>query len=480
MCGPPGLPRPASRAAGVDGSRVGAAQVRRYGTLVAVHDTTAEPLELSPPELRVAIDAARLAAARLRGRPVEEVLAALDQVIVKWLQPDSEWRQRAQQVLPATTGFSPEMIHHGLPLLLEPLRAEAVRVLMESELGDQRVVDEVHVGRRAIGPGLIAHVLSGNIPGLAAAPIVLSLALKSAVLIKSATGDRRFPMLFAASIRDVDPELAQCLVVTHWRGGEAAMEEVAFSMADLVVASGSDAAIAAIAKRVPGRFIAHGHKVSFAVIGRECLGNAAAAHDLALRLAYDVALWDQHGCLSPQLCYIESDGTVTPDQFAALLADALANSARELPARTLSFDEKAAVLRFRQATEWCTTRTLLTSNESTDWTISIEPDAEFLPSCLNRCIRLKVIRSVTDLVTALAPHRHHLEAVGMAVGAERAAAITDMLVTTGVHRICPLGTMQTPTLAWRQGGRPRVAEWVEWVGVEPVEHERVERDRRRA
>jgi hypothetical protein len=181
------------------------------------------------------------------------------------------------------------------------------------------------------------------------------------------------------------------------------------------------------------------------------------------------------------LCYIESDGAVMPQQFAALLADALAHSAQELPPRTLSLDEKAAVLRFRQATEWCATHTLLASDESTDWTISIEPDAEFLPSCLNRCIRLKVVRSVTDLVAALAPHRHHLEAVGLAVGEQRAAAITDMLATIGVHRICPLGTMQTPTLAWRQSGRPRLAEWVEWIGVEqPAEPERAERDWRTA
>ena len=455
--------------------RVGAPTARRYGALVAVHDAAAEPLELSPPQLRGAIDTARLAAARLKGRPVEQVLAALDRVIVNWLQPDSEWRQQALQALPATTGFSREMIDHGLPLLLEPLRGEAVRALMESELGSHRVVDEVHGGRRAIGPGLIAHVLSGNIPGLAAAPIVLSLALKAAALIKSAAGDRAFPALFAASIRDADPELAECLVVTHWRGGDAPTEEVAFDAADLIVASGSDAAIAAIAERARSRFIGHGHKVSFAVIGRECLSDAAAAHDLALQLAYDVALWDQHGCLSPQLCYIEADDPVTPEHFAGLLADALAHFAEELPPKTLSLDEKAAVLRFRQATEWCTRHTLLASDKSTDWTISIEPDAEFLPSCLNRCIRLKVVRNLTDLVAALALHRHHLEAVGVAVGAERAAAITDMLATTGVHRLCPLGTMQTPTLAWRQSGRPRLAEWVEWIGVERrAEAERAE------
>ena len=59
-------------------------------------------------------------------------------------------------------------------------------------------------GRRALGPPLIVHVLSGNIPGLAAVPVLLSLAVKSAVLIKPAAGDPLFPELLAASIAEVD------------------------------------------------------------------------------------------------------------------------------------------------------------------------------------------------------------------------------------------------------------------------------------
>lgn len=446
--------------------RVGAAPTRRYGATVAVPHTEALLLRLSPAQLGVAIEAAQQAAGRLKQRSVDHILATLDRVIATWLQPDGEWRRRAEELLPAATGFSREMIRHGLPLLLEPLRGEAVRSLMDRELGDHRILDAVRYGRRAIGPGLIVHVLSGNIPGLAATPIVLSLVLKSAVVIKSAAGDPIFPALFAASVGAIDDELAQCLVVTHWRGGDPAIEEVAFSAADLVVASGSDATIAAIASRVAGRFIGHGHKVSFAVIGRECLNDTEAARDLARRLAFDVSLWDQHGCLSPQLCYIESGAVVTPEQFGNMLVDALAHSARALPPRTLTLDEKAAVLRFRHAAEWHGTRTLLASPESTDWTISIEPDAEFLPSCLNRCIRLKVLPSVTDLAAALAPHRRHLEAVGLALGAERIAATTEVLAASGVRRICPVGRMQTPTLAWQQSGRPRVAEWVEWMTTE--------------
>jgi len=313
---------------------------------------------------------------------------------------------------------------------------------------------------------LIAHVLAGNIPGLAAAPVLLSLAIKSAVLVKCAAGDTVTPPLVAQSIGAADAELGECVVVADWRGGDHAVDSLAFASADLVVAAGSDAAIAAIAAQVSGPFIGHGHKISFAVIDRESLGDGPAVQTLAHRLAYDVSLWDQQGCLSPQLCYVESGGRVAPRHFAELLADELGQWARELPGRRLSFEERAAVQRFRQEAEWQPGGGgLLASADSADWTISIEPDALFVPTCLNRCIRLKVIDDLSALPAALAPHLRHLEAAGVGLAGARAEALAECLTTCGVHRICALGTMQLPDLSWRPDGRARVAEWVEWLSA---------------
>jgi len=292
----------------------------------------------------------------------------------------------------------------------------------------------------------------------------LSLAVQSAALIKSAAGDPVFPALFAQSVAAVDEELGQCLLVAHWRGGDAPLESVAFGEADLVVASGSDATIASIAARVPGRFIGHGHKISFAVIGTECLRDPAGAREVARRLAYDVSLWDQQGCLSPQLCYVEAGGRVAPGDFARLLADALSHYAEELPCRALTFDERAAVLRFRQEAEW--RHSGMHSEESTDWSLSVEHDAVFVPTCLHRCVRLKVIADCSEVAAAIAPHRRHLEAAGVAAGADRLPALIAMLADCGVHRICPIGRLQEPPLSWPQGGRPRVGDWIEWAAVE--------------
>jgi len=402
--------------------------------------------------LRDVLGAARAAGATLRTHSRDEVLARLDRVVANWLDPEHLWRRRALQLLPQATGFSAAMVAHGLPLLVEPLRAPAVGALLAAELG----------GRTVQAPELLMHVLSGNIPGLAMTPVLLSLALQSAVLVKSAAGDPIFPALLAESIAAVDETLGRCIVVAPWRGGDVALEAVAFAAADVVVASGSDAAIAAIAPRVPGRFIGHGHKVSFAAIGAECLAHAADARELAHRLAYDVSLWDQQGCLSPQLCYVETGGRISPAQFAELLAEGLTRWAHELPPRSLSLAEQVAVLRFRQAAEWAGrgATALLASADGLQWSVSLESDAIFLPTCLNRCLRLKVIDDLAVLPSVLTPHRRHLEAAGIATGSHRTAAVTDMLAAAGVHRICEVGMMQRPSLSWRQGGRPRVADWV--------------------
>lgn len=419
----------------------------------------------SQTEMRACLETLRGAAARtLRHRPVDSIIDTLDRVTTNWLGADNDLQRRAEAELPGVTGFSAAMIRHGLPRLLQPLSAGHIGKLLDAELGDRRVLDRACAGR-ALGPPLIVHVLSGNIPGLAAVPVLLTLALKSAVLIKPAAGDPLFPQLLAASIAAIDAELGQCVLVAPWRGGDTEVEAIVFREADLVVASGSDAAIAAVQARVARRFIGHGHKISFAVIGRECLADDAAAQRLARHLAYDVSLWDQQGCLSPQLCYIESGGNVAPAQFAPMLAHALGVYAEQLPPRRLTFDEQAAVQAFRQEAEWCNAESadVLASPGSTDWTVSVEPDARFRPSCLSRCLRLKVVRNLAALATELPPHRRHLEAAGVAVGAARAAEVGEMLAASGVHRLCPIGTMQLPPLTWRQSGRPRVADWVEWT-----------------
>ena len=407
----------------------------------------------------------REARREIERRPIDEVLRVLASVADSWLSASSPWRERAEHILPKACGFSPQMVRLALPWMIEPLGASAIGDLLDRELGTRARLDRFAGGRRVRGPRLIVQVLSGNLPGLAAAPVATALALKSAVLVKTASGDRIFPALWSASIAALDPALGACARAVYWPGGDRECEAKAFEAAELVVASGGDAAIAELRSRSTGRFIGHGHKVSFALVGRETLDDPHLAHSAAAAIALDVAIWDQRGCLSPQLCFVEGD-FASALRFAELLAPDLDRMAREVPPGKASLEENLAVRRFRDDIEWPQTGrpggTLLAPKDSLDWSIAVEREPRFFPTPLRRSLRVLPIRGENELRAVLAPARRHLEAAGLAVVQSRRRAWSELLGSAGVHRVCDVGHMQRPSLAWAQGGRPRIADWVEW------------------
>jgi len=406
--------------------------------------------ETDPRDLAARIAALRQAQVALSARPREQILAVLADAVERWLAPESPWFARALQLLPAATGFSPAMIRQALPTMLAPLRGDALAEILATEVGTRR------------GPALILHVLPGNLPGLAAIPAALSLAIGSSAVLKPGRGDRVFPTLFAASLAECDGGLGACVAAPYWPGGARECEDVALATADLVVASGDDETISALAARARGRFIGHGHRISFAVVAGEVAGDSGAAGAAAAALAEDTAIWDQRGCLSPQLCFVEGEYD-TACRFAAEVAEALGPVAHRLPPARPSAAECLALRRFRDDAEW---RRLAGERVDCfdvgapgDGTVVAEAAAGFHPTPLCRSLRVQPIANLGALAALLTPVRSWLEGAGVAAAPARWREFSVRLEDAGVHRVCALGEMQRPPLTWRQGGRPRVGDW---------------------
>jgi hypothetical protein len=79
---------------------------------------------------------------------------------------------------------------------------------------------------------------------------------------------------------------------------------------------------------------------------------------------------------------------------------------------------------------------------------------------LGRSLRVLPLASLEVVHDVVAPARGMLEAAGVAAPPDRRPALDAMLKRAGVHWITAIGQMQKPPLAWTQGGRPRVADWV--------------------
>ena len=409
--------------------------------------------------------------------PVAEIVEILDRSVALWLEAGSPWMEAASRRIAGITPYCDAMVRAGIRRLLEGCRRDALLTLLQAELGDPSVLDAFRPwpasrgSHRATGPALTTHIFSGNVPGLPAISLIHGLLVKSANLGKPASEEPVFPALFARSIAAVDPKLAASVAILPWAGGDTAVEAAAFSASEAVIAYGSDAAVENIRGRVPPdvRFVGHGHRVSFAIVGREAL-DPGTLGSLAERVAYDVSLFDQQGCVSPHVIYVERGGAIPPEAFAERLAEAMAAFERAMPRGWLAIQEASAIQQVRTEAELRELREepirLFLSPGGTAWTVIYEDDPTFVPSCLNRVVRVKALADIGELPNLVRPISRYLQTVGTAMSPERRDRLADALAPLGVCRVCPIGEMPHPPLFWHHDGGFSLLPLLTWTSIE--------------
>ena len=413
-------------------------------------------------------------------RSTQRLVEVLCEVAANWLNPDYPLRQLALARAPAATGFSAPTLAAGLEAFFRELTPAGFQNLLEQDLGHAQRLDALTVtepdrrSRRAAlarGPELLAHLAAGNVPNPALQALVLGILTRSAQFVKCARGTSLLPRLFAHSLYEAEPKLGACLEIAEWPGGQTDLETILFEEADCVTATGTDETLAAVRARLPPRtrFLGYGHRVSFAYIAGSALAGAES-RNVAAQAAADVAAWNQLGCLSPHVIYVQQRGALPPEQFAELLAEELARLEAAQPRGELP-PAAAAVIASRRAfyevraahspdtRHWC-------SHGSTAWTVVFEADPRFQLSCLNRFVYVKGVGSLTEALQGADTVRSQVSTVGLAAPPDAARDLATELARWGVPRVCPLGRMQQPPLAWRHDGRPALADLITWTDWE--------------
>lgn len=423
---------------------------------------------MTPEAVRARLAELREAGARLRARPVAATLAALARALDTWSDPRSAWRRELEAKLPEATGFAPETVREGLACALAGWNGAALLRLLERELGG--VGAPRLPGPAAFGFETTAVVLAGAIPMPTLQALVAPLALRSPVLVKPASRDPVTAELVARSLAEVDAQLGACVALAPIaRGDTAALD--ALLEAECVVAYGTDATIASLAARTAptSRFVAHGHRLSLAVLGPEAT-RGQALREAAASLARDVALWDQLGCLSPIAVYSVDADPAAAGRVAEALAEALSDAAarwprgRVEPAAAARFAHERAEAELRAAAR---AGVALHADAAGSFCVVREPDAVPRAAPLHRFVRVHPVESLQGLAAALAPLRRHLAGVALAGFGARQQALAHELAAAGASRVCAPGALQAPPLAWESGGRGVIASLARLAHVEP-------------
>jgi len=416
----------------------------------------------------------------LANRPTHSLVKALSEVGRSWLQPDYPLRRLALEQGPAATGFSAATLASGLDCFFRQLTPENFHALLEQDLGHGQRLDKMvaaeaeHKANRAamaIGPELLVHIGAGNLPVPTLMSIVLGVLVRSAQFVKCATGATLVPRLFAHSLYEAEPKLGACLEIAEWPGSNLALTDTLFTEADCVTATGADSTLEAVRLRVPAktRFLGYGHRVSFAFVSNRVL-SGLASRKVVERAAADVVAWNQLGCLSPHLIYVEEGGGLSAEKFAELLAVELEGREALEPRGEVPTQAAAAIASRRslydiRAAHSPDTRQWVSRN-STAWTVVYEADPRFQLSCLNRFIYVKGVRSLTEALENADNVRGKVSTVGLAAPEDRAQDLATELARWGASRVCPLGQMQNPPLTWRHDGRPALGDLVAWTDWE--------------
>lgn len=390
-------------------------------------------------------------------------------------EPGDPLRQLAEAALPDVTGYSPAMIRLILDRAAADWDERTLLALLNAELpGDplDRVIRHPVTRARimAVGPRLAFHVFSGNVPGVAVTALIRSLLVKAATLGKTATGEPLLPVLFARALESVDAGLASCLAVTHWPGGQSLVEDEALVAANVVVTYGGGDAVRSIRSRAPvtARIVEHGPRVSVGLVGRDSLRTDAMARAAAARVAWAVSLFDQHGCVSPHVIWVEN-GAVDSHAFAHRLAEAMDLLAVELPRGRLSAAEAVAIHEERTRAEFRAIEgedVEVLEGRDASWVVIHDASPAFEASCLNRTLRVKPVARLEDVPELIEPLRGFVQTVAVEGAGERIRELAFRVARAGATRITDFERMPWPPYAWHHDGGGPLLELVTWVDHE--------------
>lgn len=426
-------------------------------------------------------DALRGAAPALRERDSAEIARVLGAVGARFLDPEDPLRAEALELLPSTAALSPEMAEAVLDEMAADWTAARLSALLDAELGRPSALNGfVELGgprpdsdllrTMAVGPRLCVQIVAGSVPGVGVSALLRSLLVKAPTLLKPGRGDVVLPVLFARTLAEVDGGLGAAAAVVYWPGGSTALEDAALARAEVVTGYGSDRTVSELRARTPitARFVAYHHRVSVGVVGREALA-AADLPAVAAEVARAVALFDQRGCVSPQLVYVEAGGERSAEAFAEALAGALRELEAILPTGALDPAEASALQQARGTAELLagSGSGRILHGGSGSWTVLFEPHPQPLPPLAGRFARVRPLASLDELPELLEPLAGHLQTVGHAGLGARLVRLAGELGRVGASRVVPFREVAFPPPWWHHDGRGPLTDLVRWVDLEP-------------
>jgi len=298
--------------------------------------------------------------------------------------------------------------------------------------------------QRARPPATIYHICAGN----------LAVSTETSLLIAMLLGSRAIFKLPSSGLLEVEERIQQ--LPLEWQQKIELIAEhdpERMRQCDAVVIFGSDETVAAVSQecRPAQRVLHYGHKMSVGVVTQD-----GVTDSWALAAAQEILAYQQLGCLSPQsyLC----SGPEQAKEFAERLAKAL--DKEEFDAEAIPLEAQARIFDARQRAVASGDRRIQPTSAAA-WTVVLRQQPRIQPGPGYGFI--EVVPAPSDVLPeVLEPWKGKISSASFSSD-QLSQEQWNFWENYGVHRLCRMGQLQRPPIAWPHDGRPRLADLVTWT-----------------
>ncbi|MGH7595012.1 MAG: acyl-CoA reductase [bacterium] len=371
--------------------------------------------------------------------------------IKAWCQVADDWQTRKFldakpffAALSAATGLSQKMLQEAVSkhfyFFDEALIKEWLKIVRRER--------EAQPECRRHHPALAFLVAAGNLPGVAILPVVHLSLLGIPTLVKSASAEPFLLPAILTTLANYDPEVAARLAVFNWPRSASELTQAVTQHHPALAAFGDDGTMRQFAQ-YQQRFADFGDRFSLAIIEPDGIKSTASA------VAYDVCMFEQMGCLSPQAIFLLTNDWNRVEAFCRHLAGALGKMSEKIPVNKRTPAQHAAVQQWRgalAARDAASEKVILLTSAGTDWTVAAAEHFDLDERVAYRFARVWPVPSLAEAMPILQQYRSRLQALALGSSLqERQKLLHDFpdLENAFSHTLKTIaGYMQVPAFDW--------------------------------
>ena len=307
--------------------------------------------------------------------------------------------------------------------------------------------------------GVAVHWIAGNVDELCIFSIIQALMTKNVSLIKAPSNYENLLDLVNLLKRTKTEKLSgedlvKTISIIYLERDDEKNQKLISEGADVrIIWGGLDAvsSIISIPKKPFCEDIVFGPKYSYVVLDEE----ATSKSNLALKLAFDISMFDQNACSSPHTIFIETENKEILNSFGKKLSIAMDKVNKLIPKKPISESKAMEIHEIRSENEFSGT---VFSSKDTSWTVVISKNDKLEKPCFSRVVFLKSISNATDLSTF---NNKKIQTIGIVMNKEKRLKLIDTLSLHGGDRSPTVGDMSAYENPW--DGMFVMDRLVKWV-----------------